>query len=79
MIKMTVEEIKDRINELANAFVFDYNNKPCGVDPFSENDFDMWYGDDDISVDSIDKVMNTPFFDGKPLKDIVDDIENIDC
>ena len=51
--------------------------KACGVDPFSAKHFDMWYGDKFMEAHSIDEVMQTPFFDGKALGDIVDPLENV--
>lgn len=75
---MTAEKIKNRISEIASHFTFDYHNKSCGVDPFSENDFDMWCGDKLASAASIDDVMNKKFFDGKSLNEIADKINIID-
>lgn len=75
---MKVEQIKDRINELCSVVTFDYNEKSCGVDPFSNDNFDMWYGKKTQNVKSIDEVMNDKFFDGKSLTEIIDKIKNID-
>ena len=72
------DSIKERINELASHFTFEYKNTACGVDPFSENDFDLWCGDNNMTAKSIDEVMTTPFFNGKSLSEIADDIEIID-
>ncbi|MCD8055316.1 MAG: hypothetical protein LUE25_01145 [Clostridiales bacterium] len=72
---MTAEMIKNRISEICSHFLFTYNGKNCGVDPFSQNDFDMWYGDDYHHADSIENVMNVPLFDGKTLTDIANKIE----
>lgn len=74
---MNAQKLKDRINQLCTHVTFDYNGKSCGVDPLSTSEFDMWYGDESITLDSIDEVMNKPFFDGKALKDIVDKVEFI--
>ena len=38
----------------------------------------MWYGTDEMTVDSIDKVMDINFFDGKSLKDIWSDITELE-
>lgn len=74
---MTSEMLRARIEQLCTHITFEYNSKSCGVDPFSTTSFDMWYGDKSINVDSIDKVMNTPLFNGKALRDIVDKIDFI--
>ena len=39
------DKIKNRINEICSHFTFEYNGKPCGIDPYSKNDFDMWCGE----------------------------------
>ena len=57
---------------------FIYNGKDCGIDPMSITEFDMQYGEDFITVNSIDKVMNTALFDGKTLSDIIDDVEDLE-
>ena len=75
---MKVEQIKDRINELCSVVTFDYNGKCCGVDPFSHDNFDMWYGDKAKTVTSIYEVMNDKFFDDKSLTEIIDKITNIE-
>lgn len=75
---MTAVQIKNRINELCSVVTFDYNGKSCGIDPLSNDNFDMWYGDKAKTVVSIDDVMNDKFFDGKSLTEIADKITDID-
>lgn len=75
---MKLNDLKTRIYSLVSHVLFDYSGKPCGVDPLNHSHYDMWYGDEAITVDSIDSVMTTPFFDGKSLTQIFDDIENLD-
>ena len=38
----------------------------------------MWCGDDFMEAHSIDEVMRAPFFEGKPLEEIVDQLENVE-
>lgn len=38
----------------------------------------MWYGDETITVNSVDEVMETDFFDGKTLESILDDTTDFD-
>ena len=55
---------------------FGYNGKNCGIDPYSSNDYYMWYGEDiDYRAKSIDDVLNSKLFDGKCLKDIAEEID----
>ena len=75
---MTAIELRDRIKSLCTHVLFDYNGKECGVDPFNAKHFDMWYGDTFMEAHSIDEVMKTPFFGGKALEDIVDQLENVE-
>ena len=75
---MTAKKIKSRISEIASHFTFEFNGKSCGVDPFSKNKFDMWCGDNTLTVNSIDDVMDRPFFDGNCLSEICGDIKIID-
>lgn len=71
---MTVLEIREYLDNLISHITFEYNGQSCGVDPLAHDDFDMWYGDKRIKAHSIYEVMNTKLFDGKALRDIVDDI-----
>lgn len=75
---MTILKAKDYLFNLTGHITFDYNGYSCGVDPLARDSFDMWYGDNEISVNSIDEVLNTKFFDGKSLLDIWDDVTELD-
>ena len=75
---MKINELKDRIAEIVTQTTFTYNGKSCGVDPMSSTEFDMWYGDDFVTVGSIEEVMNTKLFDNKSLTDIFDDIDDLE-
>ena len=71
-------ELKDRIAEIVTQITFTYNGKNCGVDPMSSTEFDMWCGDEFVTVGSIEEVMSTKLFDDKSLADIVDDIDDLE-
>ena len=75
---MKNNELKDRIAEIVTQITFTYNGKNCGVDPMSSTEFDMWCGDEFVTVGSIEEVMNTKLFDDKSLADIVDDIDDLE-
>ena len=75
---MKINELKDRIAEIVTQITFTYNGKSCGVDPMSSTEIDMWYGDDFVTVGSIEEVMNTKLFDNKSLTDIFDDIDDLE-
>ena len=75
---MTAKDLRDRINSICTHVLFDYNGKECGVDAFDEKRFDMWCGDKLMEAQSIDEVMKTPFFEGKALEDIIDQLKNVE-
>lgn len=75
---MTANKIKNRLDELASHLTFSYKGVSCGVDPLSRDHFNMWYGDSDFVADSLERVMNEPFFNGKSLAEIAEKIEIID-
>lgn len=75
---MTAKELRDRIDSICSHILFDYKGKECGVDPFNAKHFDMWYGGKFMEAHSIEEVMESPFFDGKALEDIIDQLENIE-
>ncbi len=71
---MNAKKIKDYLETLASHITFDYNGKSCGVDPLSRTHYEIWYGEDDMVAKSLDEVMTIPFFDGKSLSDIAEEI-----
>ena len=75
---MSFDEFKQKVQSLFSYIGFEYNGYDCGIDPFSKNDFDMWYGDEYHKALSIDDVFSYPLFDGMSLTEIFDDIKNID-
>ena len=68
-----IGEVRSYLTEVYSCVTFDYNGCCCGVDPYPGR-FVMWYGASDITVDSIEKVFDTPLFDGKTLKEIWENI-----
>lgn len=75
---MTDFNMREFLGNLTGHVTFEYNGLLCGVDPLSRNTFDMWCGADSMVADSIDEVMTTKFFDGKPLEDIMDDLIDLE-
>ena len=73
---MNAATIKKRISELCTLFAFDYNGRSYGVDPYSKESFSLFVADGgaEKTVSSIDDVMNEPFFDGKSLSEIAEEI-----
>lgn len=71
---MTIAEVKDYLAALTSHVTFEYNGFNCGVDPYTKTKFEMWYGQKDATMTSIEAVMTTKFFDGKSLEEIWDDV-----
>lgn len=76
---MTDFNIKEYLGGLTSHVMFEYNGYSCGVDPLSLNQFEMWYGNQSMTAQSIDEVMTAKFFDGNSLEDILDDITDLEC
>lgn len=74
-MKMTCDNIRDYLLNVVSHITFEYNEKKCGIDPFSNSDFDVWCGDDCQNVKSIDEVMGINIFDGKSLNEIAAEID----
>lgn len=75
---MTITEAKDYLANLIGHITFCYNGYNCGIDPLAVDEFNMWYGDNEIIVNSVGKVISINFFDGKSLNEIWSDITELD-
>lgn len=67
---MTYKQALDTIKKHIAAVTFEYGGVSCGVDPFNDKDFTVWYGDNVYYVKSIDDVLSKPFFGGKNLSQL---------
>lgn len=72
---MTANELKNQIAKMHSHVLFEYKGKTCGVDPLTEDLFNLWFGNELISAHNIEEVMELDFFDGKSLNDIAEEIE----
>ena len=75
MASSNADSIRARLTQFCTLPGFEYRGIPCDVDPFDAGDFHMRCGDAEMDVDSIDQVMTLPFFQGRSLRDIADEIE----
>ena len=75
---MTLDSFVHHISNLIVSVNFDYNGYSCGVDPLGCSKYNMWYGDNDVTVDSVENVLNAKIFDGKSLIDIWNDLTEFD-
>ena len=69
---MTIELIKNSILESFSVFSFEYRGKIGGIDPISDREFIMWYGDNNVTANSINNAMILPIFDNKSLTELID-------
>lgn len=68
---MTLDKLKQLINETCSHVLFCYNGQNCGIDPFLPY-FAIWYGEKDKKCDTLDEALNIKLFEGKSLIDIID-------
>lgn len=73
------DKIKNRLQECATLFEFDYHGKTGNIDPYYIKEgvceYLLFFDGEETMIYNIDDVMNTPFFDGKSLAEISDEIE----
>lgn len=72
---MSIDDIRKILEVNFTHIAFDYDGKHCGVDPLAADRFDAWCGDEDEEFESVDELIESPFFNGKPLKEICDEVE----
>lgn len=72
---MTYEQIQEDVITTQSCYTFDYNGKPCGIDPV-DGTFNLWYGDADYNFPNMKELFEAKIFDGKRLKEIIDSIKN---
>lgn len=75
---MTFEELKSYISDFVSHVTFEYNGYSCGIDPLSQNNFEMWMGNKNITMHSIEEVFSVEFFDGKSLFEIWGNVVNVE-
>lgn len=74
-MKPDILDVKDRLGDVESHFLFTFQGKDCGVDPISINQYNMWYGNNHLTVSSVGEVFDAKFWDGKTLGEIFDSIE----
>lgn len=69
---MNASDMRNLIARLTQDIDFEYQGKSGSICPFSRTDISLCYDGTEISVDSVDKAMNTPFISGMSLADVCD-------
>ncbi len=75
---MTFSEFKNHLDHLIGCINFDYNGLHCGVDPIGRTRYEMWYGNEVVTVNSVESVLNMAIFNGKSLTEVWDNITELD-
>ena len=71
---MKEQQLRSWINALSQDIDFVYLGIRGSICPFTRTDISVAYGDEERRFQSIDAVLEEPFIEGKPLKDICEDI-----
>ena len=77
-MKPTIDDVIDRLANLENHLLFQYQGQKCGIDPITKSHYNIWMGEKSFVVSSIDDVMNSEIWQGKSLCAIFDDISIVD-
>ena len=72
---MTAKQLMDEIDTGMYDIEFEYKGVHGAICPFSRTNISIAYGDNEKTLDSVDAVMNEPFFNGKSLAEICSEIE----
>lgn len=74
------EKIKYALIDCATLCEFSYKGKSGNIDPGynSGDSFLLWFDGKERTVHGFDEVMNTLFFDGRPLCDIAEQITDLE-
>ena len=70
---MKPKELASDIGSLMQDIEFQYKGVWGAICPFSRSDISVAYGEQEKTFDSVDAVMNEPFIDGKPIKEICEE------
>lgn len=73
-----LDEIRAALIDNATLFGFTYRGRPGNVDPCytpeTGNTFLLWFDGEEMTVGSIEEALHFPFFDGRSLVEIANEI-----
>lgn len=75
---MNIEKLKAIISNCVNDIVFTFNDEKCGITSQVSNYipiYECWYGNNVKEFTDVDKLISDTFFEGKSLKEIINQIE----
>ena len=71
---MNASDMRKLIDGLTQDIDFEYQGKRGSICPFSRADISLCYDGIEISVDSVDKAMNTAFISGQTLAGVCEEL-----
>ena len=71
---MNRDDLKNMIDSLTQDVEFDYSGMHGSICPFSRGEIYVQFGRKTRQFKSVDAVMDTPFFGGKALNEIADQL-----
>ena len=74
---MKPEKLKELILSLTQDVIFEYDGAVACINPWNETRIEVGYDDKMKTYDNIDDVMSDPFYHGKSLQEISEQL-NID-
>lgn len=70
---MKPDALRAAIDSLLTDIEFQYKGTWGSICPFSRSNISVAYGEQERTFDSVDAVMNEPFIDGNPIKEICEE------
>ena len=71
---MNIDDLKNLILSLTRDIEFRYNDAAGVISPYSDHEFNMGFRGDSKDYDNIDELITDPFYDGKSLNEISNQI-----
>ena len=72
---MKSDDLKELILSLSQDVVFEYDGAVACINPWNERKFEIGYDDEVKIYDNIDDVMKDPFYHGKSLQEISEQLD----
>ncbi len=67
---MSIQQLRGLIDSLTQDIDFVFEGTSGSICPFSRDSISLCYGENEVTVSSVDEAMSTPFIQGKSLNDV---------
>lgn len=71
---MDATQLRRLIDDLSQDIDFTYKGVDGSICPFSRDNISLCYDGQEVTVNSVDKAMSTPFIHGKSLNEVCDEL-----